>query len=201
MPAKRKRQKSNEKKEEKFVQWIKCPGRGILLEDLEPNGLLEDHQDRPAEALWRYYKTLPEFAGVPFAQFKKQLDLYIQKAGYWKEMAKRDAKALRHDRAIHVRRPKNQRGELVFDMHVAKDLLQRDVKNGKHLTMEPSVLRRTRPAYMEFSQTVFRHRIYQEVRRNKFLYYLDLQRAILRPAPPRSKVDLMVELMFEDMRI
>jgi hypothetical protein len=200
MPA-RKRQKPNQKKEEKFVNWIKCPGRGIMLEDLEPGGLLEDHLHRPAEALWRFYKTLPEFAGVPFAQFKKQLDLYVVNVGYGKEMSERDAKALRHDRAIHTRRPRNQRGELVFDMHFAKDLLRRDVKDGKHLTMEPSALRRTRPAYMEFSQTVFRHRIYQEVRRNKFLHHLDLKRAKLRPAPPRSKVDLLVQLLFEDLRI
>jgi hypothetical protein len=212
MPA-RKRQKPNQEKEEKFVKkeekfvkekfvkWRKCPGRGILLEDLEPGSLLEDQQHRPAEALWRFYKTLPEFAGVPFAQFKKQLDKYVKNVGYGKEMAERDAKALRHDRAVHPRRSRNQRGELVFDMHVAKDLLQRDVKDGKHLTMKPSALRRTRPAYMEFSQTVFRHRIYQEVRRNKFLHYLDLKRAKLRPAPPRSKVDLLVKLLFEDLGI
>jgi hypothetical protein len=200
MPA-RKRQKPDQPKEDKNVRWIKCPGRAILLEDLERGGLLEGQQHRPAKVLWRFYKTLPEFAGVPFSQFEDQLGKYVVNVGHRKEMAKRDAKALRTARAIHPRSQRNQRGELVFDMHIAKDLLRRDVKDGKHLTQKPSALRRTRPSYMEFSKTVFRHRIYQEVRRNKFLHHLDIKRAELRPAPPRSKVDLLVQLMLEDLGI
>lgn len=205
MPASsRKRQKSesNDDDEEKkvpFVNWKKCPGREILLEDLEPGGILEDQRDRPAKDLWRFYEKLPEFAGVPFKQFEKQLKVYLVTSSVDKEMAERDAKALRHDRAIHPRSSRNHRGELVFDMHVAKDLLRRDVENGLHLKMKPSDLRKTQEAYMQFSKSVFRHRIYQEVRRRKFLHYLDLKRAIQRPAPPRSKVDLMVELMFQDL--
>jgi ribosomal protein S21 len=197
----RKRQKTADDEEEKPVQWRKCPGREILLEDLEPDGILEDHRHRPAKDLWRFYKTLPEFAGVPFSQFKHQLEIYLARSGADKEMAERDERALRHDRAIHPRRSRNRRGELVFDMHIAKDLLRRDIENGRHLEMKPSDLRRTQEAYMQFTKTVFRHRIYQEVRRRKFFHYLDLKRAKQRPAPPRSKQDLMTELMFQDLNI
>ena len=189
------------REEEKFVNWRKCPGREILLEDLEPGGLLEHQRHRPAKDLWRFYKTLPEFAGVPFAQFKKQLEKHLATSGADKEMAERDARALIHDRSINPRRSRNSCGELVFDMHVAKDLLWRDVERGKHLEMKPSDLWRTQEAYMQFTKKVFRNRIYQEVRRRKYLHYLDLKRAKQRTAPSRSKIDLMVELLLEDFNV
>ena len=45
-----------------WINWIKCPGRQILLEDLEPGGILHGREDLSAEYLfWGYYLTLPEF--------------------------------------------------------------------------------------------------------------------------------------------
>ena len=131
---------------------------------------------------------MPEFAGVPFAQFKKQLEKLLATSGADKEMAERDARALIHDRSINRRRSRNSRGELVFDMHVAKDLLRRDFERGMHLEMKPLDLRRTQETYIQFTKKVFRNRIYQEVRGRKYRHYMDLKRAKQRTAPSRSKI-------------
>jgi hypothetical protein len=80
-----------------------------LKEDLEPGGILEDYRERSAKDLWRFYKQLPEFAGVPFKQFEKQLKLYLAASGVDKAMADRDAIALRHDRTIHPRTTRNRK--------------------------------------------------------------------------------------------
>jgi hypothetical protein len=71
----------------------------------------------------------------------------------------------------------NCRGETVFDLSAAKLLLRADVEDGKHLTMKPLQLQMTRDEYKPYSAKVFKHRIYQEVRRKKFINYLEERRA------------------------
>jgi hypothetical protein len=65
-------------------------------------------------------------------------------------------------------------GKLVFDLHPdAKLLLRADVEAGKHLRMTPRELQIT---YQMFEPDIFRQRIYQEVRRSKFVNYLKERR-------------------------
>ena len=75
------------------------------------------------------------------------------------------------------------KGKLVFDIHPAKKLLREDVKNGVHKHLKPKEMQKTRWAYMEFSLQIFTHRIYQEVRRKKFLHFMNLKRQKERPLP------------------
>jgi hypothetical protein len=80
----------------------------------------------------------------------------------------------------------NERGELVFDMHPAKLLLREDVKNGVHRRMTPDYMHRsTRPEYKLFKGEIFRHRIYQEVRLQKYFNYLELKRT--KESPTRRR--------------
>ena len=87
-----------------------------------------------------------------------------------------ELRALHHDRTLHPRASHNQRGELIFDLDEAKLLLREDVKNKVHLGMTPRELHNSRPEYLRFKGKIFRQRIYQEVRRQKFIHYLELQR-------------------------
>ena len=88
-----------------------------------------------------------------------------------------EERALARDRLLYPRQTHNDRGEPLFDLSVAKLLLREDVKANRHVTMKPSEFQRTRTEYMPFKPSIFKHRIYQEVRRKKYLYYLELKRA------------------------
>jgi hypothetical protein len=54
--------------------------------------------------------------------------------------------------------------------------LRKDVKAKKHEIMTPSKLRLTRPEYKEFKLEVFKQRIYQEIRHQKFVNFLEWKR-------------------------
>jgi hypothetical protein len=169
-----------------WIDWKTAPAREILLADLEPGGILNDRDDMSEELVWEFYRELPEFWKVVFDQFKKRLRDHRKQATSARVMAKRDKAALKHDRELFPRQKRNTKGELVFDLHPAKALLRRDIKNNLHEEMKPSALRRTKREYRAFKLRIFEHRVYQEVRRKKWFFYLDLQRAKLRSAPRRT---------------
>jgi hypothetical protein len=81
-----------------------------------------------------------------------------------------------HDRQLHPRQLKNDRGELVFDLHAAKLLLREDIKAGAHVEMLPSQFQGTRTEYQEFDLDIFRQRIYQEERYQKYWNWLEDKR-------------------------
>jgi hypothetical protein len=173
-----------------WISWRSSKARGIILRDLEPGGLLVDLDHVAAEDLFDFYNNMEEFQNVVLSQFKERLQGHRKQSTRDREMATRDAEACRKDRLVHPREKNNPRGELVFDLHSAKRLLRMDVANKGHEHRTPSVFQRTRPAYMLFKKKIFTHRIYQEVRRQKFLHFLELKREKERPTPakPRSKV-------------
>ena len=159
-----------------WINWRSSAARAILLRDLEPGGPLVGMDHVPARDIYEYYKDKPGFEQVVFDQFKDRLADHRKQASRDREYAERDAEACRVDRLVHPRDMKNPRGEPVFDLHPAKRFLRMDVANGLHNTLSPMELQKTRPAYGEFKLRVFKHRIYQEIRRTKFLYWLELQR-------------------------
>jgi hypothetical protein len=170
-----------------WINWRKAAAREIILEDLEPGGILNGLDHLSATDVWEFYRKLPQFELVVFSQFEERLKCHREQAGPLSEMAKRDAAAVLHDRSLYERCPNNTRGELVFDMHPAKHLLRADVKNKLHETLKPYALQQTRPEYMMFKKEIFKHRIYQEIRHQKFLHFLALKRDKQRSAPPRNR--------------
>jgi hypothetical protein len=169
-----------------WINWRNSAARAILLQDLEPGGLLNEMDHVPAEEVFNFYKDSPGFENVTFDQFKDRLSDHRKQALRDRKYAERDAEACRVDRLVHPRQTTNPRGELVFDIHPAKRLLRMDIANGLHKSMSPSELQATRPAYGEFKLRVFKHRIYQEVRRTKFLRWLEIQRNKNIPTPPTN---------------
>jgi hypothetical protein len=81
-----------------------------------------------------------------------------------------------HDRRLHPRRTTNRRGELVFDLHLAKLLLRDDVANNRHVGLRPSQLWSKREEYQEFDLPTFKQRIYQEIKRTKFINWMEMKR-------------------------
>ena len=126
--------------------------------------------EMPAEEAWTlYYQHMAEFVEVVFSQFEERLRDHRKKHGELVTRALHESQALAHDRALFPRRMQNCRGEPLFDLFPAKLLLRADVAERKHERMTPSQLQATRDEYLPFTNRVFKHRIYQEVRRVKFL--------------------------------
>lgn len=148
-----------------------------MLEDLEPGGWLYDEEDADPVVLYSVYRHQhEEFQDVPFDQFKVRLNEYRKQTEKRRARSKQEEEWMVHDRQIHPRQSHNHRGEPVFDLDEAKTLLRGDIENGLHKTMTPMELRESRTAYQKFTINKFRPRIYQEIRRNKYMTYLDHKR-------------------------
>ena len=159
-----------------WIEWTGCKARQIVLEDLEKGILsLEENEVSTLEA-WEVYNALPEFEGVVFSQFKARLKDHRKLVNNRSNQSEREMQALLHDRQLFPRQTRNLQGEQVFELSVAQKLLRGDVRDKKHITMVPSELQRTRPEYTSFRPNKFKHRIYQEVRRQKFIFYFEQKR-------------------------
>jgi hypothetical protein len=163
---------------EGWIDWKASKARQILLDDLEAGLLPVNADDLSAEEAWDImYGHMAEFVEVVFSQFKERLRDHRKQVGEQTARSALESEALVHDRLLFPRQMENCRGEPVFDLSAAKLLLRADVKDGKHLTMKPLQLQMTREEYEPYSAGVFKHRIYQEIRRVKFINYLEQRRA------------------------
>ena len=150
----------------------------MLFEDLERGILPLTEDELSAEDAWNsVYVHMPEFIMVAFSQFEARLKDHRKQVTKLKVAASTQQDAFERDRGLHPRRTHDRRGRLVFDMSSAKAKLREDVSNDAHLNTSPTRLHRSRPEYQQFSLDEFRPRIYQEVRRQKFIYYLACKRA------------------------
>jgi hypothetical protein len=187
MPPREKDKPSSRAKDPLWIEWAGSRAQAILLQDLEPDGVLYQQDHLSSDDLFTFYKKLPAFEKVVFSQFHDRLKSHRKKNAVMGELAKRDEEAMKKDRAVVGRSIYNQRYELVFDMTKAKDLLRSDVEKGLHEQMTPTALQESRPEYQLFGKSIFKHRIYAEVRRQKFVYFLATKRAKDRPCPPRNR--------------
>ena len=160
-----------------WIDWKKSKAKAIILDDLESGILPVDAAELSAEEAWEIYEQMAEFVEVVFSQFEARLKDHRRRAKEQVNRSARESEALAHDRCLFPRQMENGRGEQVFDLSAAKLLLRADVEDGKHLRMTPMQLQMTREEYSHFRARVFKHRIYQEVRRKKFINYLELKRA------------------------
>jgi hypothetical protein len=131
------------------------------------------------EKAFRVYKACqPEaFADVGFYQFKLRLIDHrnqvkrLHEASQWDEAAFQHDPLLKEPQGTH-----NHRGEPIFDRLPAKDLLRQDVIDRQHEEISPMELWQSRPEYMVFALNIFRQRICQEVRLQKYWNYLEEKR-------------------------
>lgn len=173
---------------QKFVDWRKHPAKDIILCDLE-TGVLEIDEDQvPAKEAWdAVYKHLEEFSNVPFEQFELRLHDHRQQVLRRMGRCEAEEEALVRDRLLHPRESHNRRGEPVFDLSNAKQLLRDDVSNNRNKQMSRAQLQSSRDEYKQFKPKKFKERIYQEVKRQKFINYLEMKRT-LKEKDRRSRI-------------
>lgn len=159
------------------MRWEDSEAKRILLTELDDGILGPSEKIVLPRIAWVDFKDMPAFKWVTYSQFSRALRVYRKDTSDGKKRAMLEQNALDRDRILHPRKTRDCRGNLVFDLSEAKDLLREDVKNGLHLRMKPSALRNSRPEYQRcFGPVVFKERIYQEVRRTKFLNWLEDKR-------------------------
>jgi hypothetical protein len=165
-----------------IIKWVTSDAKKIIIEDLEGQLLPLYEIQLSTNDAWAVYSQLPEFAKVPFSQFKSRLKDHRAQVLKRRERVGEEEAAFIQFRAKNPRKTHNNRFEPVFDMLPAKLLLRQDVKDGLHLTMTPNQLQKFRPEYHlpehhALSPDKFKGRIYQEARRQKYFYWLKLKTA------------------------
>ena len=161
-----------------WIDWRNSRAKQVILEDLERYFLPLEEEDMSTEDAWTYvYQGMPEFEFVQFSQFQARLKDHRKQVKKRQVAASRQQHDFVRDRQLHPRRTHDRNGRLLFDASAASALLRDDVADDRHLTMDSETLRKSRTAYHPFEPTEFRRRIYQEVRRQKFIYYLAWKRA------------------------
>jgi SAP domain len=177
--VKDKLKKEEEKKKRRagWIDWKNSAAREILMEDILPDGWLYGKEEDAKIVFDLYQQRQPEFAKVPFSQFEVRYNDAIKKAEKRRARSAQEEEWMKHDRRLHPRQTLNHRGEPVFDMDVkAKETLREDVKNKLYGILKPRELWELRKVYQKYDPNIFRQRIYQEIRRNKYLNYLEKKR-------------------------
>ena len=158
------------------IAWADHPAQKILVADLEAGILPPSSATMPPKEVWdTVYAMLPKFSGMEYTKFCNRLCALWNAYSASHRLAARDAAALQHDCKLHPRKLVNARGEPVFDLSPAKLLLQQDVKNKKHVSMTLAALCQSRNEYLVFDCCIFSGRVWQEIRRQKFVHYLELK--------------------------
>jgi hypothetical protein len=163
------------KKNPKFIDWRNSSAKKAILFDLA-DGVL-DPETSPDDA-WDVYKQRDEFAGVCWEQFKPHFEAHCKAFKKKREQSEKEELAFQHDHLLHpCDKTHDSRGRLMFSRHPAKDLLRHDIAMGLYPNLyTPMQLWNLRPEYKQFELKVFTQRIYQEIRRNKFINWCNKKR-------------------------
>lgn len=164
-------------KNPKYIDWRDSNAKRVIISDLEDGVLSADETTVSSEQAWVVCKNLPEFKDVIFKQFKERLADHRKAFKKRLEASIQEEDAFQHDSLLHPRNETHdRRGKLIFDRHPAKDLLRNDVKNGAYPLLSPAELWNLRPEHKLFDLKTLRQRIYQEIRRNKFINWCEMKR-------------------------
>jgi hypothetical protein len=179
------------------IVWITSEARKVILADLTDGHLSLDETVVSEEKAFQVYKAYRSeaFADVGFDQFKLRLIDHRKQVKKLHEASQWNEAAFQHDRLlIKPQGTHNQRGEPIFDRSPAQKLLRQDVKDRKNEEMSPMDLWHSRPEYMVFTLSIFRQRIYQELRLQKYWNYLeDKRKKKEKENPPTSPRNYMFD--------
>jgi hypothetical protein len=144
---------------DKWVKWITCPARQVILDDLQQGALRV-----LAEAAFKFCKKMPEFKEVCFEQFKACLKDHQKQATKQWLLNAEEEKAFEHSMKLYLNsRTQNKQGKLIFDVSLVKLLLCEDVKDKKHEGVLLSQFQGSQPEYKLFDHKTFQDWIYQEI--------------------------------------
>lgn len=132
----------------------------LLEKDLQ---LGEIGAEDPPASVVHTMKT--EYEAVPLKNFKTNLKALRARFVQYKEGAAYGSSALAHDRQLHPvdQNPPN-RAYPRWDGSAAQGLLKEDIRDKKHVGVQPKDLHQTRDEYKAFPEEVFSKHIQQELR-------------------------------------
>jgi hypothetical protein len=172
---------------EGWIDWRNSKARLIIIEDLAKGIIpLEDRECNPREAWDAWFSHLVEFIEekVTYDQFEPRFKDHRKQITSKKLRSMHEMQEFLNHRRLHPQQSHDHKGQPIFDVHPAKPLLQDDVRMKRHLGMSPMALKATRQEYGDFQLKIFRQHIYQEVRRQKFIYFLNVKRAEKQRSQP-----------------
>lgn len=195
------KQKSEEQKSKKTIDWTNSESKQIVWDDLEAGIISIDTTDKARDLYFGMYCHIPEFIleGVTYEQFRNRLNDHRKVFQNRAQTVSRECAALAHDRLLYPQRSHNDRGEKIFHLTEAFQLLKQDVANKLHKKMKPSKLKQTRAEYADFSLQVFDRKIRQAVRRERLINWLNDKReeAIMQRREHRKELGLPEETPME----
>jgi len=152
--------------------------KATIIEDLVQGILPLEDSEMSAEEAWTHYENAEGFEDVVFSQFKDRLKAHWKQVKTTLARSRYEEECLEHDRKLFPRKEVDENGIPIFDLHPAKELLAEDVSNNKHEGITPDELRLTRVEYKKFPEKIFRPRVYQAIRKKRFINYLNYAREV-----------------------
>lgn len=160
-----------------YIDWATSEAKIVLMKDLEEGTLTLDSKAIPPSVAWQMYKDHEAFVGlVCYEQFAVRLNDHRKLFRNRRDCSQREMEAYLHDRQLYPRKPYNNKNEPVFAFSPAQPLLRKDIEAKLHVNKTPTQLWATRREYKKFSPDKFRERIYQEIRYQRFVMYLERKR-------------------------
>ena len=160
-----------------WTDWAKSQTKHTIIQDLADEVTPIDAS--PEEAWECHCMHLPEVKAEKAIceQFEFRFKDHKKQISKKKIQALAELVACRRHRELHPSQIVDHNGDLIWDNHPAELLLREDVRNNMHKQMLPAALQRSRRDCWPFDPKVFRRRICQEKRRQKFECWLSLVRA------------------------
>ena len=143
-------------------KWSKSIAKQLLKDDILSGRV------KPTMKPKAVHQTRPEFLEWTLSKFRTNLKNLRDALARDHSRMLKDCEYYGHDATVLIEhRKKYPLKEIPWHLSEAKPLLEKDVDDGRHETMVPSVLHGTRPEYQFFTLETFRGHIYQEVKRRE----------------------------------
>jgi len=131
---------------------------------------------KPADAWASRYQSMAvvQHEKVIFEQFHSAFTRHKKQIGEKKKASIEEEELLKRHRELHPTTSHAQlTGKRHFYLTKAQKLLEADILAGLHKKTSPADLQASRQEYQAFDKDIFRQRIYQEVRAERFKRYLN----------------------------
>lgn len=166
--------------DEPKTKWKKSAAKRILY-NMILDGEVSDEADK-SMPLRDIYMLHPEFAKYKYENFSRRLAAMRKKIRELNNRAREDLHAFEVYKSNHQPSLFSHKGYIQWQGSTSQECLWDDMDAGKHLTMKPMELWKSRKVYRdEFPLDAFRKKLEQEIRTAKYVHTLR-ERGILHRA-------------------
>jgi len=146
----------------KLVGWAKSEGKKILQKELA-----NVNSSYHGMSINEVHQSNPHFSVYPIKNFTTNYKNLSKKIETNKIRAEFDNKAVSEHKTKFPRKPNTKGGYPHWNGHNAKELLEKDVRDGTVNEMPPRELRKIREPYTEFPVKIFGKRVHSERRKQR----------------------------------